>query len=160
MSPAASRYPVTTREPGARDVLTVGPTRRPRATAFRASKPAPTMTVGLEVLVHEVMAAMATEPWRTIAAVPSISIATLPLSVAPVMPPSSDSRPRSSFVTGDGAVTGKAARKFAGSPGSSTRSCGRRGPATDGATLPRSSSRCSSNVGPSPGSRHRPWALA
>jgi hypothetical protein len=42
--------------------LTVGPTRRPRATAFLASRPAPTMTVGLEVFVHEVIAAIATDP--------------------------------------------------------------------------------------------------
>jgi hypothetical protein len=42
--------------------LTVGPTVSPRATAFLASKPAPTITVGLEVFVHDVMAAIATEP--------------------------------------------------------------------------------------------------
>jgi hypothetical protein len=160
MSPAASRYPVTTREPGASEVLTVGPTRRPRATAFRASSPAPTITVGLDVFVHDVIAAMATEPCRTIAPDPPISMATLQLSVAPVVPPSSVRRPRSSFVDADGAVAGKAARKLAGSPGSSTRSCGRRGPATDGATLARSSSRCSSNAGPWPGSRHKPWVFA
>ena len=53
---------MTAREPGARLVLTVGPTERPRATALRASSPAPTMTLGLEVLVQLVMAAMATEP--------------------------------------------------------------------------------------------------
>ena len=32
--------------------------------AFRASSPAPTMTVGFEVFVHEVIAAIATEPVR------------------------------------------------------------------------------------------------
>ena len=53
---------MTAFEPGASDVLTVGPTRRPRATALRASRPAPTMTVGFEVFVHDVMAAIATEP--------------------------------------------------------------------------------------------------
>ena len=56
---------MTAREPGARLVLTVGPTVRPRATALRASRPAPTITVGLEVLVQLVMAAMATDPVRT-----------------------------------------------------------------------------------------------
>ena len=59
---------MTAREPGASEVLTVGPTRRPRATAFRASSPAPTMTVGLEVFVQDVIAAIATEPWRMTAA--------------------------------------------------------------------------------------------
>ena len=82
------------------------------------------MTVGLDVLVQDVIAAIATEPWRTMAADSPSSIATPPLSVAPVVPPSSVSRPRSSLVSADGAVTGNAARKLAGSPGSSTRSCG------------------------------------
>ena len=41
----------------------MGETRSPRATALRASSPAPTITVGFEVLVHEVIAAMATDPW-------------------------------------------------------------------------------------------------
>ncbi len=40
----------------------MGETRSPRATALRASSPAPTITVGLDVLVHEVMAAIATDP--------------------------------------------------------------------------------------------------
>src|SRR5262245_37142521 len=62
MSPADSRYPVTAFDPGASEVLTVGGTRRPRATAFRARSPAPTITVGLEVFVQDVMAAIATDP--------------------------------------------------------------------------------------------------
>ena len=66
MSPAASRYPVTARDPGASDVLTDGPTRSPRATAFLASSPAPIITVGLEVFVQDVIAAIATEPWRIV----------------------------------------------------------------------------------------------
>ena len=45
--PGRLEVAVTTRDPGARLVLTVGPTVRPRATALRASSPAPTMTVGL-----------------------------------------------------------------------------------------------------------------
>ena len=67
---------MTAFEPGASDVLTVGGTRRPRATAFRASSPAPTMTVGFEVLVHEVIAAIATEPVRIVARSPLTSSAT------------------------------------------------------------------------------------
>ncbi len=36
---------------------------RPRSTAFFASNPAPTMTAGFEVFVHDVIAAITTEPW-------------------------------------------------------------------------------------------------
>src|SRR3954467_1784937 len=74
MSPAAWRYPVTALEPGARDVLTVGPTVSPRATAFRARSPAPIITVGFEVFVQEVIAAIATEPVRTVAVWPRTAI--------------------------------------------------------------------------------------
>ena len=63
--PACCRYSVTTREPGASDVFTWSGTRSPRATALRASNPAATITVGLEVLVQDVMAAITTEPLRT-----------------------------------------------------------------------------------------------
>ena len=62
---------MTTLEPGARVVLTQGLRSRPASTAFLASSAAPTMTDGLEVLVHEVMAAMTTEPWSTSVSVPS-----------------------------------------------------------------------------------------
>ena len=53
---------MTAREPGRERGLDRRADRRPRATAFRASSPAPTMTVGLEVLVQDVIAAIATEP--------------------------------------------------------------------------------------------------
>jgi hypothetical protein len=43
-------------------VLTHGFTASPRSTAFRASRPAPTITDGFEVLVHEVIAAITTAP--------------------------------------------------------------------------------------------------
>ena len=72
MSPARSRYSVTTLEPGASDVLTHGWLVSPRATALRASSPAPSMTEGLEVFVHDVMAAMTTCPWSTLNVAPSI----------------------------------------------------------------------------------------
>ena len=58
---------MTTREPGARLVLTHGFVRRPRLMAFRASRPAATITEGFEVLVHEVIAAITTEPSCSIA---------------------------------------------------------------------------------------------
>ena len=50
------------REPGAKDAFTIGLTLRPRSTAFFASKPAASMTLGFEVFVQLVMAAMSTEP--------------------------------------------------------------------------------------------------
>ena len=53
---------MTTREPGASEVLMWGGTVRPCWTAFCARSPAAIMTVGLEVLVQEVMAAMTMEP--------------------------------------------------------------------------------------------------
>ena len=57
---------MTAREPGASEVLTQAGVRRPRATAFRASSPAATITLGLLVLVQEVMAAITTEPERSL----------------------------------------------------------------------------------------------
>ena len=53
---------MTTWEPGAKEVLTQGLTVRPRALAFRATRPAATRTLGLEVLVQLVIAAMTTSP--------------------------------------------------------------------------------------------------
>ena len=54
---------MTTREPGPSEVFTAGFTLSPRATAFFASKPAASMTLGFEVFVQLVIAAMSTEPW-------------------------------------------------------------------------------------------------
>jgi hypothetical protein len=53
---------VTTFEPGARLDFTHGLRVSPRSTAFFASRPAPTITAGFEVFVHEVIAAMTTAP--------------------------------------------------------------------------------------------------
>src|SRR5882762_100684 len=61
--PDFDRYSPTTWEPGASDVLTHGFTVSPLATALRARRPAPTITVGFEVLVQDVMAAITTSPW-------------------------------------------------------------------------------------------------
>ena len=55
-----SKYSLTTCEPGAKEVLTKLFTFKPLATAFLANKPAAIKTEGLEVLVQEVMAAIAT----------------------------------------------------------------------------------------------------
>src|SRR6266498_6142842 len=54
---------MTTLEPGASEVLTQGLAPSPRSTAFLASRPAATITDGLEVLVQLVMAAITTCPW-------------------------------------------------------------------------------------------------
>src|SRR3954453_20875377 len=62
---------MTTFEPGASDVFTHGLRCRPRSTALRASSPAPTITNGFEVLVHEVMAATTTAPWSIVTSSPS-----------------------------------------------------------------------------------------
>src|SRR3954451_20760484 len=62
---------MTTFDPGASEVLTHGLRCRPRSTAFFARSPAPTITNGLDVLVHEVMAATTTAPWSISTSSPS-----------------------------------------------------------------------------------------
>src|SRR5437763_17180621 len=62
---------MTTLEPGASEVFTHGLRCKPRSTALRASSPAPTMTKGFEVLVHDVMAATTTAPWSISTSSPS-----------------------------------------------------------------------------------------
>ncbi len=106
-----------------------GLTVSPFSTAFFASRPAAISTLGFEVLVHEVIAAisMSPEPMSR----PSLALKRLARS--------------SGFLEKPLAATGweKSSVNFAFSPPSSMRSCGRLGPATEGATLPRSSSRVS-----------------
>src|SRR3982750_4750885 len=62
---------MTTFDPGASVVFTHGLVVRPRSTAFFASRAAPIMTCGLDVFVHEVMAAITTWPWAENVSVPS-----------------------------------------------------------------------------------------
>ena len=62
ISPAFSRYSLTTRDPGAKLVLTHGFTCKPLSTAFLATIPAPIKTNGLEVLVQLVIAARTKDP--------------------------------------------------------------------------------------------------
>src|SRR5436190_3107082 len=62
---------MTTLEPGASDVLTHGLVLSPRSTALRASRAAPIITCGLEVLVQDVIDAITTAPWSTSNVVPS-----------------------------------------------------------------------------------------
>src|SRR5262245_16477012 len=60
--PDFSRYSATTCEPGASEVFTHGFAVRPFLSALRANRPAPIMTLGFDVLVHDVMAAITTSP--------------------------------------------------------------------------------------------------
>src|ERR1700691_1084749 len=62
-SPELERYSATTWLPGASEVLTQGFAVRPLAAALRASRPAAISTLGLDVLVQEVIAAITTSPW-------------------------------------------------------------------------------------------------
>ena len=63
VSPAALRYSVTTFEPGARLLFTQALRVSPFSTAFFASNPAPIMTLGFDVFVQLVIAAITTAPW-------------------------------------------------------------------------------------------------
>src|ERR671910_1740952 len=65
---------MTTFEPGASEVFTHGLARSPRATALRASRPAPIITDGFDVFVHDVIAAITTWPWSSSVPVPSASV--------------------------------------------------------------------------------------
>src|SRR5882724_8092638 len=56
------RYSVTTLEPGARLVFTHGFRVRPRSKAFFATRPAPIITLGFDVFVQLVIAAITTAP--------------------------------------------------------------------------------------------------
>src|SRR3984957_3268447 len=104
---------MTTLEPGARVVLTQGLRSSPASTALRATRAAPIMTDGLEVLVHEVMAAMTTEPWSTCVWVPSSRVTETGLearragAAAPAAAPAATScfpfSPASSLATGSDA---------------------------------------------------------
>ena len=59
--PDLRRYSVTTFDPGARLVFTHGLRVSPRSNAFFATRPAPIITLGFDVLVQLVIAAMTTD---------------------------------------------------------------------------------------------------
>src|SRR5262249_61783737 len=82
---------MTTLDPGASVVFTHGLRSRPASTALRASSAAPTITDGLEVLVHEVMAAITTEPWSTAVLVPSSRVTWAGRDGRPVASPATGS---------------------------------------------------------------------
>src|SRR5277367_65383 len=92
---------------------------RPLARAFLARRPAANNTDGLDVLVHDVMAAMTTSPSSSCA-----------LAFGPVSPATADD-------TGVGWAK-PSLRALSNSLAAAervTRSCGRFGPASDGSTL-------------------------
>src|SRR5690348_17340039 len=74
---------MTTLDPGASVVFTQGLVVRPRSTAFLASRAAPIITWGLEVLVQEVIAAMTTWPWSISVSVPSSIVTGVGLDARP-----------------------------------------------------------------------------
>src|SRR5579875_2902802 len=117
---------MTTLDPGARDVFTHGLDASPRSTAFLARMPAPTMTWGLEVLVHDVIAAMTTRPWSRVKLSPPSRLTSTGLEPA---------------LADAGRTLGSASWKPRRALSRRTRSWGRVGPARLGPTLPRSSSR-------------------
>ena len=158
---------MTTFDPGASVVFTHGLRCNPRSTAFFASSAAAIITDGFDVFVHEVMAAITTAPWSSSNSVPSSSTTATclwPGSFAvPLGRPLAEwSKPIAggSEAGNDSATVSSSVVRTDGlrfplvnSPSdprnadlasdSGTRSCGRRGPAIDGTTLPRSSSRYS-----------------
>src|SRR5688572_4959089 len=87
--------------------------------------PAASITDGLEVLVQLVMAAMTTEPWRTLGSAGAVAGAAAPGGVVGFLGLISE---------------GRAVSNDFRAPDSGTRSCGRLGPATLGSTWARSSS--------------------
>src|SRR6185369_15838413 len=123
VSPARFRYSVTTFEPGARLVLTHGRTVKPRSTAFRASSPAAIITLGFEVFVQLVIAAITTDPCSSV-------VVTASATAAPPLPPAGFLRP---FCR-----SGNAAPNDPLAFVRATRSCGRRGPARLGSIEERS----------------------
>src|ERR1700730_4176237 len=74
---------MTTLDPGASVVFTQGFVDSPRSTALRASRAAPIITCGLDVLVHEVMDAMTTAPWSSSNETPSALVAGVGLCARP-----------------------------------------------------------------------------
>src|SRR4051794_12171838 len=82
---------MTTLEPGARVVFTHGLRDSPLSTAFFASRAAPSMTCGLEVLVQDVMAAITTAPWSSSNSAPS-DVTRTGLEARPPAPTAADSR--------------------------------------------------------------------
>ena len=90
---------MTTLEPGASVVFTHGLRSSPASTAFLATRAAPIMTDGLDVFVHDVIAAITTDPWSTDVVVPSSSVTSTGADARALALPAAPARgrPRRSF---------------------------------------------------------------
>src|SRR6478735_4036103 len=80
-------------------VFTHGLTARPLLTALRASRAAPIMTVGLDVFVHEVIAAMTTAPWSSSNVPYSADSTRVGLDGRPLAPVAADSSAAATLVS-------------------------------------------------------------
>ncbi len=112
---------MTTFDPGASVVLTHGLRVSPRSTAFLASRAAPIMTDGFDVLVQDVMAAITTAPWSISNEVPSSRVTGVGLdgrSSAPATAIAGQPSSSSSCPGAAGSEAGKLSR-----PASSTDEC-------------------------------------
>ena len=129
---------MTTFEPGARLVFTHGLRVSPRSNAFLATSPAPIITLGFEVLVQLVIAAITTAPCSSwVVTAGSATAADAP----PVVADTCDEPPASApFFDDDAIIELSPAWKPLLACFSETRSCGRFGPARHGSTVARSSS--------------------
>src|SRR5690606_27222260 len=130
---------------GAKLVLTHGLTVRPFSTAFFAKRPAPSITLGFEVFVQLVMAAITTAPWPRSNSPRSSDTGTLLViafcafsssvlgaaSASPMYALAACSSPS----TFDASAPTRVRRQLRLASVSATRSCGRLGPAIDGTTV-------------------------
>src|SRR3954469_9403574 len=132
------RYSVTTFEPGARLVFTHGFRVSPRSNAFFATRPAPIMTLGFDVFVQLVMAAITTAPCSsTCVEGGAVRTADPPPVVADTCDDPAASAP---FFDEDAIIEVRPAWNPLLACFKDTRSCGRFGPARQGSTVERSSS--------------------
>src|SRR6185312_5322862 len=74
---------MTTLEPGANVVFTHGLRDSPASTAFFASSAAPIITDGLDVFVHDVIAAITTAPWSRTPCSPSAKVTSCGFELRP-----------------------------------------------------------------------------
>jgi len=126
---------VTTPEPGESEVLTEGWIFNPFSTAFFATNPAAIIASGLEVLVHEVIAAKTTDPCLKVCYFPSMVnlcyiLALLGSTPKPLNPTLLGTQSVKSFFICFNA----------------TLSCGLFGPDKQGYTVERSNSKTSVNL--------------
>src|ERR1700688_618009 len=138
---------MTTRDPGASDVLTHGFERRPRLTAFSARSPAASITCGVDVFVQLVIAAITTWPSATSM---GASLSRCAVTVRNDVPAPLFREADASACLKPDLVSDN-----------DTRSWGRDGPARLGSTVDRSSTTNSENTGSVSALRwKRPCSLA